>query len=239
MKYKIGYAEDESDAREKIHRYIEKDHELKEIWSADSGKETLQKIEKEIPNILILDIELPQVNGLEIAKLVRNKDCYLIFSTAYSKYAVQAFEVEANDYLLKPLTLEKFQGAIKKAKSKILEKNSKTEKEQTFSFLFNSKNIILKISEIIYLSGEGRFTIIHTEEKDYQVSRLLKDVMEELPQEYFMRIHKKFIVNKDKIRSMEYEKGGTYSVVLKNTDDTTIPVGRKFASELRKSLGIS
>ena len=237
--YSVLIAEDELPARELLVDYLLTRSELKLSGIAKDGEEALEKISSEKYDLVLLDIHLPVLSGIEVLERLK-KFPYVIFTTAYDKYAIKAFEIGAIDYLLKPFTLERFQQSIDKFINN--KKNNYEHVSSTnglgMSFREKGRHHLLPYKEIIYLSSSGKHTIIHTEEKDFETSILLKEVENKLPDDTFIRIHKQFMVNVQYISVLEYYIGGQYIAFLKDKDENTLPVGRKYVSDLKEKLQI-
>lgn len=236
----VFIAEDEQPARDLLLDYIFKRSELKlEGWSK-SGQETYEKLcEKEF-DLLFLDINMPKMSGIEILEKVENPP-YTIFTTAYNQYAIKAFELGAIDYLLKPFSEERFNSAIDKALSIIRSNgpypaNSGTITKLGLSFKENENHYIIAFQDIIYISAHGRHSLIHTGIRVYETALSLKDIIQKLPDDLFVRIHKQYIVNIKYISHMQYLLGGQYLAYLKDTSKTTLTVGRAYAPLLKGKI---
>ncbi|TGL60477.1 LytR/AlgR family response regulator transcription factor [Leptospira sarikeiensis] len=238
----VFIAEDEYPARELLVRYIMARPELRLAGMAEDGDQAFQIIQESNFDILFMDIDLPGRSGIQVLESL-NRPTYVIFTTADSKFAVQAFDLGAVDYLLKPFTSERFDLAVDRAlKFKHSENTEKTNvsenTEQFLSFSENSVRYRIEYKDILYFTSNNKRTIIHTFRKDYETSKLLKDILETLPVQKFLRIHKQHVVNLQFVSHIHYTAGGAYLVYLKDEEETPLPVGRTFASELRKRLGL-
>lgn len=158
------------------------------------------------PDIIFLDIEMPELSGLDVAKLLPQATAVII-RTAFSKHAHNAFELDAVDFLLKPYEFERFVKAVKKAKDYLQKKNHST-KIIDFDRIFINSNIKGKInqiifSEIIYIEALDHTLYIHTDKEVYVTRQNLKDIEEKLPSATFIRVHRAFIVNIDLLKSFD------------------------------------
>lgn len=179
------------------------------------------------------------VSGIEVISSLENCP-YVIFSTAFDEYAVKAFELGAIDYLLKPFSLERFNVSI----DRFLQAQGQSNKAQLdvknlgLSFKEKGRHYLVSHEDILYLASNAKHTLIHTQSRSFETARLLKEVNAKLPQEKYQRIHRQFIVNLLAISHIEYDLGGRYLAFLRDDDETTLPVGRKYVAALKSRLGI-
>lgn len=189
--------------------------DLQVIASCTTFKESFKMINKLKPDIVFLDIEMPQANGFELLDALIYKEFKLIFTTAYADYAIKAIKAKANDYLLKPIDPEELITAVKNIENITVTPN---DNEQ---LIINTHDSIfyVKQTDIMYLMSEGNYTTIQTKAgKTIKVSQTLKKIEEKL-NDNFLRIHHSYIVNTSEI--VEYNKT---SLKVSLTDDTQIPV---------------
>ncbi|MES2881949.1 MAG: LytTR family DNA-binding domain-containing protein, partial [Bacteroidota bacterium] len=143
-------------------------------------------------DLLLLDIEMPHMSGLELIKKMGNVRPLIIFTTAKADYAVEAFELNVVDYLVKPITLPRFKQAIDKA-TETLDSNKEELKVEEQGFVFVKDNGILKrisIDEILFLEAMGDYVKVHTAQKFHVVHATLKSIEEKLPGTKFIRVHR-------------------------------------------------
>ncbi len=235
----VFIAEDRQSSMELLMDYLMDRPELKLEGIAKNGEEALQKLSDNDYDLLFLDINLPIMSGIEVLKKL-DVIPYVIFTTSYDKYAIKAFELGAVDYLLKPFSVERFNLAVDKAVAAIRDEKVRldTPKKLGLSFKEGAKHYIIAYTDIVYFSSNARNTIIHTEGRDFETLTLLKDMVEKISKDIFIRIHKQFIVNLAYVATLEYMQGGQYEVTLKDEERTKLPVGQKFASDLKKKLTI-
>lgn len=183
-------------------------------------------------DLLLLDIEMPHMSGLELIKKMGNVRPLIIFTTAKADYAVEAFELNVVDYLVKPITLPRFKQAIDKA-TETLESNKEELKVEEQGFVFVKDNGILKrisIDEILFLEAMGDYVKVHTAQKFHVVHATLKSIEEKLPGTKFIRVHRSYIVAINKI---DYIQEGTISI-----GKTSIPVADTHKNNLNKRLNL-
>jgi two-component system, LytTR family, response regulator len=225
MRLKCIIVEDEPYAQKLLADYISKTIFLELIAAFVNPLEALAFIRKSKVDVIFLDIELPDLNGIEFLNVL-NEKVHIIFTTAYSNYAVESYNKGAIDYLLKPITLDRFLVAIDKIPIPPLNPNI----QEPLS-IFDNKLYIksdrsyvsLNIDDILYIEGRKDYVNIQIVNKKYIVLNTLKKLEQTLPS-HFLRIHNSYIVNFDKI--IEFKENQVYMEGVK------IPVGRAYHDEL-------
>lgn len=227
-------------------RLAQKCPNIKVVSACTSSLKGVEAIKLHKPDIVFLDIEMPQMNGFQVLEAVNDISFALIFVTAYDKFALKAFRYSAIDYLLKPIEVEELIEAVNK-----VERLKKTSKEQIEHFkenyLANNKNLPEKIalpyqngvsfvliSDIIYCEADDNYTKFHLANKQsYLVTKPLKDIQETLEERGFMRVHRQYLINLNQIK--KYVKGeGNYLIMV---DETSIPVARSQKEKLVEFFG--
>jgi DNA-binding LytR/AlgR family response regulator len=183
-------------------------------------------IEELRPDLLILDIEMPELSGIQLAKSMKEVPA-VIFVTSHLGYAVDAFEVEAVDYLVKPVATERLIRALDKAKTAINKRETMNLSAEDDSFFIRDKNAFVKIAydDVLYIEVSGNFSMIHTAGNEVKIALVSLSKMEtQLPSERFVRISRTIIVNKQHIKSVSFEE------VLIGSE--TLAVGGKYAENV-------
>ena len=228
MGFKTVIIDDEKPAREIIRTYLKTYEQLEVIGECADGFTGLKAVHDLKPDLVFLDIQMPRLTGLELLELLEDPPV-IIFSTAYDQYALQAFEKNATDYLLKPYSKERFDQAVGKALER-LEAGSGT-KEMVRSFLGSmdekpemiqriairnrNKVDVVPVNEILYLEAEGDYVMIHTREAKFLKEKTMKYFESHLDPARFVRIHRSCIVNVESIHRIELYEKESYSVHLK------------------------
>jgi DNA-binding LytR/AlgR family response regulator len=208
MKISCIAIDDEPLAVKKISAYIQKTPFLELVAECRSAFEAMEIMSNRPVQLMFIDINMPDLNGMEFVKSLTDKP-YIVFTTAYSEYAVEGFQVDAADYLLKPITYNSFLKAANKVKNLIdLTANSPKESTQaSASHLFvksDYKLIRIELDDIKYIEGQHEYVKIHLVSSAPVMTQLSMKVMEEqLPSDRFMRVHRSFIVNLSKISVVE------------------------------------
>jgi two-component system LytT family response regulator len=210
------------------------------------GKELIEKYK---PDLVLLDIEMPGMSGIDLVRTCTNVDFRLVFTTAYDAYAVQAFELSALDYLLKPVSAEKVIRVIEKIKNDISKgQNQLSAQLQNLERLLTSqangkekisvstidKIIFINISDILYCEASGAYTTIHLEsDKNILTSKALGDLESQLGKKKFFRIHHSFLINLNRVKEFQRHKG-TY-VLMEN--NVKLVVSQRKRKEFLAAIG--
>jgi Response regulator of the LytR/AlgR family len=186
--------------------------------------EGLSYIRSMQPDLIFLDIRMPDISGFNIAQIL-GQDKLIIFTTAYKDYAVESFELDVVDYLLKPFSFERFLKAYTKAEDRFLSSLKKIDSGQvsdskTISFKYNYQNTQLPLQSILYIEAFDNYIKIVTPEKTYMPVMTMKKIQSLLPDDEFIRIHKSYIVAVNKIKSFNSEQAITLQ--------KKIPIGRSY-----------
>lgn len=199
--------DDESHAISVLKRYIDKTPELTFLGSNENPLEAWNKIENNqiLPDLLFLDVDMPQLSGIDLAELVKSKT-HIIFTTAYPDYALQAYETDAIDYLVKPITYERFLRSVGKVKLVLNAKLSTFVTDDDEFYIkseIKGKMIKIKLDNLIYVEAKGNYLQIRAGGDVHFVYLTLKELEERLPSKIFIRVHKSFIINLKKIKAIE------------------------------------
>ena len=207
MKIRCIAIDDEPLALKQIEAYIRKTPFLESVMLFNSAIDAMEFLSSEKADLIFVDINMPDLNGLDFVKALTDKPG-IIFTTAYSEYAIEGFRVDAIDYLLKPVSYNDFLKAVNKARQ-IFENNvSKSGRAiQRPDHLFvkaDYKIVRIELSDIKYIESMHEYVKIHlTDGKPVMTLLSLKSIEEQLPSDRFMRVHRSYIVNKEKIRVVE------------------------------------
>jgi len=242
--YSVLIVEDEYPARMLMTEYIVNCHELKLSGIAENGEKAISMLSEKVYDLVFIDINLPAVSGMEIFKRFSKSKTFFVITTAYSEHAVEAFDLDALDYLLKPFSFERFRKSVDKAirylaessNSEIYSKSIAKESLNTLQIQSDSATHFVPIKEIQFISANNKSSVIHTHDRSFETPKLLKEIEEKLNKTQFVRIHKGFIINLEFVANLRYDKGGAYFIQLKNEDETTLPVGRSYAPVLKELL---
>lgn len=224
MTLKCIAIDDEPLALKQISSYIQRTPFLEQVALCQSAFEALDILANTQVDLLFVDINMPDLNGLDFVKSLTQKP-FLIFTTAYSEYAIEGFKVDATDYILKPIGYEDFLKAVNKVKTRVQTDNGNDEKltSNSESLFVKSeyKLIRINLADIKYIESANEYVQIHIEnEKPITTLIRLKNMEEQLPKNRFMRVHRSFIVNLEKVKVIDRNR-----IVF---DKVYIPVGDQY-----------
>lgn len=201
--------DDEPLAREAIQMLIGQTESLVSIGSFNSPEAAIRLLETNLVDLIFLDIQMPGINGIEFAKTIR-RETFVIFTTAFSEFAIDSYEVSAIDYLIKPVKLDRFQKAVEKAESyfTLLKANrSGTNIENITSdyFFVKAERKIFKIyfNDILFIEGLKDYVVMHTENQKIITAMNIKTIYDGLPKNIFVRVSKSYIINSKHIVSVD------------------------------------
>lgn len=192
--------DDEELARTLLKTYVNKLDFLDCKGEFENPLDALAVITSEAIDVVFLDIQMPQLKGTDFAKLVPDST-RIIFTTAYSEYALDGYELNAIDYLLKPITFERFLTAVTKVKS-ASESNSESN-SQTITIKSGYDLHKVKLADILYIKSDSEYVVFYTTNGKIMSYQSLKSLDDSLPASDFMRVHRSFIVNKNKVTGLK------------------------------------
>lgn len=227
MKIKCIIVEDEPASKEIMERYVSNCNTLDFLGTFSNAIAAGEALHKQKVQLIFLDINMPKLSGMKFYRSLVNPP-YVIFTTAYPEYAVEGFEVDAIDYLLKPFPFERFLKAVNKAIDKLKDQES-SETGKDYILLRADKKIHrIIISEIILLEAIGDYVKVCFGDKHITVHDTFQNLISQLPEDTIVRVHKSFAVSINSIESIE---GNQMSI-----GSRTIPIGQKFRSSFFSKL---
>jgi two-component system, LytTR family, response regulator len=228
--YKALVVDDEKPAHLVIKSHSEKCSGIVISDNAFNGLQALQLLKDNEYDIVFLDIEMPLISGIELLETMINKPATIITS-AYSNFAFAAYQNDAVDYLLKPISFPKFLRAIDKAKSFCKTRDEKKNDSKSLTIKYDGAKLILKLEDIIFVQSLGNYIKIIEKSKPngYVVYDTLKNIIRDLPANQFVQIHKSYIINNNCVKYKSI-----VSVTLIN--DLILPVGRKYSLQLNNLI---
>lgn len=241
---KVLIVDDEFHARKLLSEYVSKLSFLELAGTGSNVFEAMNLLQKEKVDILLLDIQMPEITGLEFARSLKNPPA-VIFTTAYSEYAVESYELDVVDYLLKPVAFPRFLQAI----NKVIERKSSStiskpvvntesaslsqpEKVEETSMIIKSGYKIYKLnySDLLYVEGQREYVTFYTTKQRITTLYSLKSLEEKLPPDQFIRIHKSYIVSVKHIELIDKN--------ILHIDGKKLPIGGSYKDNITRLLGI-
>ncbi|MBY0573312.1 MAG: LytTR family DNA-binding domain-containing protein [Undibacterium sp.] len=239
-------AEDEPLARETLRDAVLRRSELHLIGEASDGASALMQINTLQPEVVFMDIQMPEMTGLEVLKRL-NYQPQIVFTTAYDQYAVSAFELHAVDYLLKPFSRQRFDTAVDRLLTSTASDNSHLNAglEHASSTIASPLERILvrdrghifpvNIKDIAYLKSDAKYTAIYVENKTYLVRLGISELAEKLDPSRFVRIHRSVLINLDFVDSMRTDEQSQLQLQMR---DGTVLIANRDASKMLRDMAI-
>jgi two-component system, LytTR family, response regulator len=250
--FKAIVIDDEPAARRLMRNLLQEYADVVEVIAeANSGKEAIQKIEKLRPDLIFLDIQMPDLTGFEVIEQLSEKP-NIIFTTAYEQYAVKAFETFSIDYLLKPIKEERLQQSIEKLKQfgrlnhtinvnslqEIIRQFHAPKKATALPIKTGDRIILLRYENIVYFEAQDKYVFVFTVDgQKYLTDQSLTILSEKLPSP-FCRIHRSYIINKEKIKEMHRHFSGRYLFIMDDKPGTRLTSGRTYTDIFRTEFGL-
>lgn len=247
MKIKTLIIDDEPLARDRVKRFLRDESDIRIIGECGNGKEAVAAIKEQKPDLVFLDIQMPEKNGFEVVKALDEKTMpAVIFVTAYDQYALQAFDVHALDYLLKPFNRERLHKAVSHARDHIETKRIGNLDERLASLIADLKSekkylerlvvksvgrvFFLKVDEIDWIEAAGNYVKLHAGRESHMVRETMNGIEGKLDPDKFLRIHRSTVVNIDRIKELHPMFSGDYAVILRN--GTELALSRNYRERL-------
>ncbi|MDF2681721.1 MAG: DNA-binding response regulator [Brevibacillus sp.] len=241
MTIRIMIAEDERLAREELIYLLQQEDDIELLATATNGRELLELVEKSEPDVVFLDVKMPELEGTQAARMLasRKQQPLIVFCTAYEEFAVDAFKLYAVDYVLKPYEPKRIQETLQRIRERLAK--AKTEqaapaKRTKLLVEENNRLVVIDPATIVYAAREERFVQIHTQTDAYTTRMTLTQLTEKLQAYDFFRTHKSYLVNLQYVSELTPWFNGAYNLSLKGDNRIRIPVSRTSAKDLLRRL---
>lgn len=236
---RVLLVDDEELARDRMRQLLGEFDDLEVVGQAENGEEAIEKIVKIKPDLVFLDIQMPECSGLEVAASLPDPRPRIVFCTAYDQYAIDAFELHAVDYLLKPVTRARLQQTLERvgqeeAVSQAFQEISKDTPPRRLLGKRGNRFRVIPVEKTLYFSTEDGLTRLHTEKQYYWMEPPLNELERRLGEGEFFRVSRQALVNLDSVREVRPLVGGYGEVVLR--DGTRLDVSRRRMKELMARL---
>ncbi len=225
--------DDEPLAREIIATHVSKIPNWEVVANCINAEEAYEALLNNTIDVLFLDIQMPIITGVEFLQSLLNPP-FVIFTTAYSEYALKGYELNVIDYLLKPISFGRFTQAVEKVNKKLALDTTNTNKEKELTYFFvkqDGKLLKVIFSDILYIKAEQEYSFVFTDNKRLLVSMHLKMLENILPSEQFTRIHRSYIIPHQKVNAIH---GNTLQI----KEDIKLPIGNTYKDNLLTKLKI-
>lgn len=229
--------DDEPLARSNLTLLLARDAEIQIVAECASGMEALQQIRSSRPDLVFLDVEMPECDGFDVLEMLgRDLPPVVVFVTAYDQYAIRAFEAGALDYLLKPFDNARFELALARAKERAMLGKSSPPSREFLAVKSAGQITFLKFSEIDWIEAADYYSCLHVGARTHLLRRSMSELDEELDQAVFCRIHRSTIVRLDRVRGLRLNENGEYDVLL--GDGTRLRLSRRYRKQLQSRLDL-
>jgi two-component system LytT family response regulator len=240
--------DDEPLARDGLRALLSRDPEVSAIREATDGREAVAAIRQSNPDLVFLDVQMPEMDGFDVVrKIGAERMPQVVFVTAHDQYAIQAFEINALDYLLKPVIEERFVKALVRAKSRIRLNVAADSSRQIIGLLeiiasprryvkrlavrSGDKTVFVDVEDVDWIEAAENYVELHISHASYLLHLTMNALEKSLDPEFFLRIHRSIIVNLFRIKSLQSSAHGEYVITLR--DGARLQSGRTYSSRLR------
>lgn len=248
MTLRVVVIDDEDLPRQRVRELVHSHAALALVGEASDGAQALDAIVEQRPDLIFLDIQMPELDGFQVvAALDDDIMPAIVFVTAYDQYAIRAFEVDAVDYLLKPITQQRFDAAVERVLGRVqhgatlqqvralaARMNERGGYATRFVARRGGKHYFVRVADVDWLESNGNYIRIHTGESSHLIREPMKDLETRLDPAHFVRIHRSIMVAIDRIRSIETGEHGEYVLTLPG--GTRLVSSRSFSERVRRLL---
>lgn len=235
--------DDEPLARDRVRRFLRDESDVEIIGECGNGKEAISAIKDQKPDLVFLDIQMPEKNGFDVVRALGARDLpVIVFVTAYDQYALQAFDVHAQDYLLKPFTRERIHRSVERARKQINSGRAGNMDERLLALLSDLRHekkylerlvvkttgrvFFLRADEIDWIEAAGNYIKVHSGRESHMIRETMNGIEAKLDPEKFLRIHRSTVVHIDRIKELHPMFSGDYEVILR--DGTELALSRNY-----------
>ena len=243
---RIAIVDDEAPARQVLREYLSSDADIEIVAECSNGFEAVKAVAERHPDLLLLDVQMPKLNGFEVLELV-GREAAVIFTTAYDEYALRAFEVHAIDYLLKPFGKERLQKAIAMARQRLTQTSAAVVSTQLAidappPAAWISRIVIrdgasvhvIPLDKVDYAEAQDDYVSVHTGDKSLLKEQSMADLERQLDPQRFVRIHRSYLLNLDRLARIELAAKDARIAILR--DGRQLPVSRSGYARLKELL---
>lgn len=241
--WRVLIVDDEPPIRAELNYLLKQDARVAEVEEAGGATEAVEKILSFRPDVLFLDIQMPGTSGVQLADNLHGlkHPPAIVFVTAFSEYAAEAFELDATDYVLKPVEQARLEKALDKVEATMAARKpvETAEPVRRIQGERNGKRSYIPVSEIAYIEAKADYSAAYTQTGSYLVSDSISVLERRLASEGFLRVHRSFLVNIDDVRDIEVLKpSGLIQLTMERTG-ACVPVSRRRAAGVKKQLGLA
>jgi len=243
---RVILVDDEALARSVLREYLARHADIEIVAECANGFEAVQAITEHEPDLAFLDVQMPKLDGFEVAELVRGKT-HFVFATAYDQYALKAFEVHAVDYLLKPFSQERLDQALAHARKLLGAQDSQPElaavldeaaerrgKSERIVIRDGAQVHVLAAADVDYVEAQDDYVLIHAHGRSYLKAQRMAQLEEQLEAALFLRIHRSWLINIERLARIEQVARDSHIAILQ--DGTKVPISRSGYQKLKEAM---
>ena len=243
---RIAIVDDEEPARQVLREYLSSDPDIEVVAECANGFEAVKAVAERHPDLLLLDVQMPKLNGFEVLELV-GREAAVIFTTAYDEYALRAFAVHAIDYLLKPFGKERLQEAIARARRRLAQTAAAVVSTQlavdarppgawiSRIVIRDGANVhVIPLDKVDYAEAQDDYVSVHTGDRSLLKEQSMAELERQLDPQRFVRIHRSYLLNLDRLARIELAAKDSRIAILK--DGRQLPVSRSGYTRLKELL---
>jgi two-component system, LytTR family, response regulator len=251
MKIRALIVDDEAPARARIRHLLKDQEDFEVIGECANGRQAVAAILKQGPDVVFLDVQMPRLDGFQVCEAIdSDRMPVVVFVTAYNQFALQAFEVHALDYLLKPFDRDRFQKALRRIRERLRlgsgdpvnrrlmalldDLKSASRKMERLAFKSDGRVVFVRIEEIDWIEAEGNYVRLRVGSTSHLLRETMSWLQAQLPPGKFLRINRSAIVNLDRIKELQSLFYGDFAVILR--DGTRLTMSRNYRNQLEALL---
>jgi two-component system LytT family response regulator len=254
-RFKVLIVDDERLSRQRIRRLLAFEPECEIAGECANGGEAVRTLARQVPDILFLDVQMPELDGFEVVRAIEQTRPLIIFTSAYDEYALRAFEVHAFDYLLKPFDRKRFREALHRAKTQLTKERSESPDSRLVALFeqltsghkmpdrvairTNGRVVFLKVEDIDWVEASDNYVCLHCGKDTHILRETMSQLEIRLDPARFLRVHRSTIVNLDRIKELQPWFRGDYRVILRDGTELTLTKSHREKLESRLLLGAS
>ena len=232
--------DDEEPARAELRYLLERTGRVESIVEAASAREAVERLMEGRPDVMFLDISMPKTSGMQLASALRTlkNPPAVVFVTAYSEHAAKAFDVDAVDYLVKPVETERLMQALDKVQLLMGSAAAAKSSSERIPVEKGGRKLLVPVDQIRYIEAKDDYSCIYTDEERYLSTISLAQLENKLSPHGFFRVHRSYIVNLEYVQDVEVVSSGNLQLGIQGIEDKKISVSRRRVVQLKRALGL-
>lgn len=253
QRFKVLIVDDERLSRQRLRRLLALEPDCEIAGECENGNEALRALSRERPDIMFLDVQMPELDGFDVVRTIENSRPLIIFISAFDEYALRAFEVHAFDYLLKPFDRRRFRESLNRAKSHLARDRSEPQDDKLRALFehfamnrrapdriavrTNGRVVFVKIDDVDWIEASDNYVCLHCGKDTHVLRETMGQLESRLDPARFLRVHRSAIVNLDRIKELQPWFRGDYRVLLRDGTELTLTKSHREKLESRLLLG--